>query len=133
MQGEPGTMQDQPCYENVFEQVYSSLLATARRLVEAGHPQELIVLDPGIGFGKTLEHTLTLLHAVERGNEDFSILWGCSRKSFIGSLTSRPDSDDRLAGTLATAAQAQRIGIDILRVHDIAAHLDLAKVLSALE
>ena len=133
MQGEPKSMQEKPNYENVFEEVYASLLVTARQLVAAGHDSETIVLDPGFGFGKTLQHTLELMDSLERGNEGFAILWGASRKSMIASLTSRKDSEERLPGTLAVAAQAHRLGVDLLRVHDVTEHLDLCKVLAAME
>ena len=133
MQGEPRDMQEKPRYENVFEEVYSSLLKTARQLVAAGHGSDTIILDPGFGFGKTLQHNLNLMSSLERGDEGFAILWGASRKSMIASLTSRKVSGERLAGTLAVAAQAQRLGVDILRVHDVAEHLDLCKVLATIE
>jgi len=133
MQGEPGNMQMKPSYENVFEEVYSSLLETARELVSNGHDPENIILDPGFGFGKTLHHNLELLSSLERGEERFAILWGASRKSMIGILTDKEEIDERLPGTLAVAAQAHRLGVDILRVHDVAEHLDLCKVLAAIE
>lgn len=133
MQGEPSNMQNNPTYENVFDEVYSELLSKARELVKAGHDAEKIVLDPGFGFGKNLQHNLELLEKIERGDEDFSILWGVSRKSMIGTITGREDSSERLPGTLAVAMHAQRLGVDILRVHDVAEHTDVAKMLSAIE
>ncbi|MCS5536909.1 MAG: dihydropteroate synthase [Candidatus Poseidoniaceae archaeon] len=132
MQGEPRDMQVKPSYENAFEEVYSSLLETARQLVAAGHEPETIVLDPGFGFGKTLQHNLELMGSLERGDEGFAILWGASRKSMIASMTDKEAIEERLPGTLAVAAQAQRLGVDILRVHDVAEHLDLCKVLAAI-
>jgi dihydropteroate synthase len=132
MKGEPKEMQDDPSYEDVFKEVYHQLIGTARKLVNAGHDPNLIVLDPGIGFGKTLEHNLTLLRDIDRG-DDFRILWGTSRKSMFKEICGRNNSSERLAATLATAAQAQKLGVDILRVHDIKEHLDLGKVLAALE
>jgi len=125
-------MQVKPSYENAFEEVYSSLLETARQLVAAGHEPETIVLDPGFGFGKTLQHNLELMGSLERGDEGFAILWGASRKSMIASMTDKEAIEERLPGTLAVAAQAQRLGVDILRVHDVAEHLDLCKVLAAI-
>lgn len=132
MKGEPKEMQDDPQYEDVFREVYHQIIGNARRLVSAGHDPNLIVLDPGIGFGKTLEHNLTLLRNIDRG-DDFRIMWGTSRKSMFKEICGRDNSSERLAATLATAAQAQKLGIDILRVHDIKEHLDLGKVLAALE
>ena len=133
MQGEPSNMQNNPTYEDVFDEVYSELLSKARELVKAGHDAEKIVLDPGFGFGKNLQHNLKLLQKIERGDEGFAILWGVSRKSMIGTITGRKDSSERLPGTLAVAMHAQRLGVDILRVHDVAEHTDVAKMLSAIE
>ncbi len=132
MKGEPKEMQDDPQYEDVFREVYHQIIGNARKLVSAGHDPNLIVLDPGIGFGKTLEHNLTLLRNIDRG-DDFRIMWGTSRKSMFKEICGRDNSSERLAATLSTAAQAQKLGVDILRVHDIKEHLDLGKVLAALE
>ena len=134
MQGEPGTMQNSPHYEDVVEEVSCELLKQARELVEMGHPMERICLDPGIGFGKNLEHNIALLKNVEslRGEENFSILWGVSRKSMFRDLLGRVETSERLAGTLGVAAHAQHIGVDLLRVHDVAEHIDLARTISTL-
>ena len=132
MQGEPQDMQENPTYLNVFKEVYAQLLNKARELVDFGQDIENIVLDPGFGFGKTLQHNLDLLQDIERGPEGFAILWGVSRKSMIGAITEREETADRLPGTLAVATQAQRLGVDILRVHDVAEHLDVAKMNSAI-
>lgn len=134
MQGEPGTMQNSPHYENVVKEVSYELLKRARELVHMGHPQEKICLDPGIGFGKDLEHNIALLKHVEpfRGEENFSILWGVSRKSMFRDLLGRVETSERLAGTLGVAAHAQYIGVDILRVHDVAEHIDLARTIATL-
>ena len=87
-----------------------------------------------IGFGKTLEHNIDLLNGWEifRGEHDFSVLWGVSRKSMIGQLTGHSSTDDRLYGTLGVAAHAQQVGIDWLRVHDVQAHTDLLAVMQRL-
>ena len=126
MRGDPSTMQHNTKYENVVEEVASKLLGTADEMRDIGHPHQRILLDPGIGFGKGDSENLALLSAVDelRGECDYGVLWGTSRKSFIGKLCSRPDTDDRLPGTLATAATAMELGVDVLRVHDIAAHSD---------
>ncbi len=135
MQGEPRNMQDSPIYDDVVKEVSSSLLNKARELVELGHPINRICLDPGIGFGKTLEHNLTLLRNSEafRGSEGFSLLWGVSRKSMFRDLLGREETNQRLAGTLGVAAYAQNKGIDILRVHDVTEHVDLCRTISSLE
>ena len=134
MLGEPKTMQDNPSYGNVLLEVSDQLLTTAEYLVDAGLEPSKICLDPGIGFGKTLEHNIDLLNGWEmfRGEHDFSILWGVSRKSMIGQLTGHSSTDDRLYGTLGVAAHAQHVGIDWLRVHDVQAHTDLLGVMQKL-
>lgn len=135
MLGEPKTMQANPSYRDVVKEISSELLTTAQQLVDAGHTPDRICLDPGIGFGKTLEHNIDLLKGWEtlRGEHDFPILWGVSRKSMIGQLTGHSTSEDRLFGTLGVAAYAHDVGIDWLRVHDVQAHSDLLNVLRALD
>lgn len=135
MLGEPKTMQSNPSYQDVVTDVSSELLNTAHLLVDAGHDPQNICLDPGIGFGKTLDHNIDLLRSSQhfRGDYDFSILWGVSRKSMIGQLTGHTSTEDRLFGTLGVAAYAQQVGIDWLRVHDVQAHSDLLRVLQQLD
>ena len=126
MQGEPRTMQTEPHYDDVVDEVGAALEQTKQMLVQRGHPADLVVVDPGIGFGKKQHHNLKLLDAGKNlllG--DGSILWGVSRKSVVGHLTGRADPADRLPGTLGLAAVAHRMKIDILRVHDVEAHVDL--------
>ena len=126
MQGEPQTMQMKPNYANVVGEVAADLAETKRTLVDRGHPAELIVIDPGIGFGKTQQHNLELLGAGRRVSlSDGPLLWGVSRKSVVGHLTGRDDPADRLPGTLGLATVAHRMKIDLLRVHDVQAHVDL--------
>jgi dihydropteroate synthase len=100
-------------------------------LIDAGHPPELICLDPGIGFGKTLEHNIELLksHETLRGEHNLALLWGVSRKSMIGQITGHEETNDRLYGTLGVAAYAHQQKIDWLRVHDVQAHTDLLSVI----
>jgi len=135
MQGTPQTMQNQPTYEDCAREVSSQLLETARGLVAAGHPSECIVLDPGIGFGKTFDHNIELLqrHELFRGVEGFAVLWGVSRKSIIGTLTGHANPSERLSGTLAVASLAHFERIDVVRVHDIQEHIDVFNVLNALD
>jgi len=135
MQGTPQTMQSKPTYEDCAKEVSTQLLETARALVAAGHPPECIVLDPGIGFGKTFEHNLELLqrHELFRGIEGFAVLWGVSRKSIIGQLTGHSSPSKRLSGTLAVASLAHFEHIDVVRVHDVEEHIDVFKVLNALD
>ena len=135
MLGEPKTMQKNPSYDNVVQEVASELLSTAQELVDAGHDTKHICLDPGIGFGKTLNHNIELLKGWSelRSQHDFSILWGVSRKSMIGQLTGHESTEDRLFGTLGVAAYAHQAGIDWLRVHDVQAHADLLRVMQHLD
>ncbi len=135
MLGEPKTMQANPSYRDVLKEISSELLTTAQQLVDAGHTPDRICLDPGIGFGKTLEHNIDLLKGWNslRGDHNFPILWGVSRKSMIGQLTGHSATEDRLFGTLGVAAYAHDVGIDWLRVHDVQAHSDLLNVLRALD
>ncbi len=130
MQGEPNNMQALPTYENVVQEVSQILLDKARELVEKGHDKNLICLDPGIGFGKSLTHNLELLH--RRNFEGFHVLWGVSRKSMFGELLGRDGTEGRLAGTLGVAAHAMLEGVDILRVHDVAEHFDLLTTMATL-
>ena len=132
MLGEPGNMQKNPQYEDVASEVNGMLISKARELVELGHSMDKIFLDPGIGFGKTLEHNIELLKSSSQ-LRPYSILWGVSRKSMIGEICNQPDTEHRLSGSLAIAAKAFDEGIDIIRVHDVREHVDLFTTLEALE
>ena len=132
MLGEPGNMQENPSYNDVATEVNGYLLSKARELVERGHSMDKIHLDPGIGFGKTLEHNISLLKS-SLELRPYSILWGVSRKSMIGEICDQPRTEDRLAGSLAVAAKAFDNGIDIIRVHDVREHVDMFSVLEKLE
>ena len=132
MLGEPGNMQKDPKYEDVNHEVNHYLISKARELVERGHSIDKIHLDPGIGFGKTLEHNIQLLQSSEN-LRPYSILWGVSRKSMIGQICDQPETENRLAGSLAVAAKGFYEGIDIIRVHDVREHSDLFAVLEKLE
>ena len=126
MQGEPGTMQANPAYDDVVAEVAAMLEKVKQTLVQQGHPEELICIDPGIGFGKTHDHNMALLRA---GRQllatQGSLLWGVSRKSIVGHLTGRSRPEDRLAGTLGLAAVAHQMRIDLVRVHDVNEHVDV--------
>ncbi len=129
MQGDPRSMQVAPEYDNVTDVVVGYLRARADVCLAAGMDADSIIIDPGFGFGKTLEHNLQLLreleHLVELG---FPVLVGLSRKSMVGAITGR-DVDDRLAGSLALALLAAQKGAAIIRVHDVAATVDALRVL----
>ncbi|BAN69394.1 dihydropteroate synthase [endosymbiont of unidentified scaly snail isolate Monju] len=131
MQGEPRTMQRSPHYDDVVAEVRDFLLERARICEAAGVSRQAIVLDPGFGFGKTLEHNLELLQQLPvLCASGYPVLAGISRKSMIGALTGR-EVDDRLAGSLAMALLALEGGARILRVHDVAETRDVLRVWTA--
>lgn len=120
MQGDPKTMQDAPVYKDVFAEVYDYLSARIEACVKAGVSRDLIWIDPGIGFGKTLEHNLILLNRIgEFKSLGVPVLLGASRKSFIGKIVLRTDKDHRLPGSLAAAIAAYGQRIQHFRVHDV--------------
>ena len=132
MRGSPRTMQGTPRYHDVVEDVAGFLRKAAAAAQQAGIARSRIWLDPGLGFGKTVEHNLTLLrglaHFVELG---FPVVIGPSRKSFIGA-TLNADLKDRLSGTLACVAQAFQYGVQMVRVHDVKPAVHLLKMLEAI-
>ena len=133
MQGEPGTMQQAPAYEDVVAEVQDWLRERVVALGAAGVEATRIVLDPGIGFGKTVDHDLQLLEALDEfAVFGMPLLVGVSRKSLIGALTGRP-VDGRLAGSLAAALAAVARGAKIVRVHDVPETRDALRVWQAIE
>ncbi|MEC8249480.1 MAG: dihydropteroate synthase [Candidatus Thermoplasmatota archaeon] len=129
MQGEPGSMQEQPKYDDVVDEVVKYLDHKAQELVNRGHKKENIVIDPGIGFGKNHEHNLALMRSISRFKElGYALLWGISRKSVIGKITNKSDAGLRLPGTLGSSIFAALHGVDILRVHDVDEHNDMLNV-----
>jgi dihydropteroate synthase len=131
MLGEPRTMQKNPRYEDVVSDVTAFLEQRLGFAVAQGIAEERIVLDPGIGFGKTAEHNLELLRRLDELLElGRPLVVGTSRKSFIGKLTGRP-VDQRLAGTIATNLLAFMHGARIFRVHEVAPVLDALNVAAA--
>jgi len=130
--GVPLTMQEAPRYENFVDELRVWFKSAVGRAVGAGILQSKIILDPGIGFGKSHENNLEIIkYLVEICGNDYPVLIGLSRKSFIGEITGR-SAEERLTGTLAANAAAIFGGAKIIRVHDVKEHVDLAKVLFAL-
>ena len=128
MQGEPASMQQRPVYGDVLEEVSRFLRERADELEQAGMQHERITLDPGIGFGKTVEHNLALLaRQRELLQLGYPLLLGWSRKSSLGALTGRP-VEQRQAASIAAALAAAQHGAKVLRVHDVAATVDALKV-----
>ncbi len=128
MRGTPRTMQAAPHYQDVVAEVRDHLCERAERALCAGISRERILLDPGIGFGKTLEHNLELLRSLpELAQLGFPLLIGTSRKSFLGALTNR-DVGDRGPGTIASVATSVLLGAAVVRVHDVASAVDATRV-----
>jgi dihydropteroate synthase len=131
MLGEPRTMQDDPRYDDVVDDIRAFLEERATFAIDEGVPAQRIMVDPGIGFGKTLEHNLEL---IDRLDEIVAIgrpvVFGASRKSFLGKLTGR-QVDERLAGSIASNIIAYERGARVFRVHDVAPAVDALKVASA--
>lgn len=133
MRGEPGTMQDDPHYDDVTEDVARYLQHRMMACADAGIEADRIVLDPGFGFAKTLAHNLSLfkhLEALQRLGRP--LLVGVSRKSMIGLTLERPVGE-RLYGSLALAALAMTKGASILRVHDVAQTVDVVRMIAAVQ
>lgn len=133
MQGTPATMQAEPHYDDVVAEVRGFLLARADRAVKLGIPRERVFIDPGIGFGKTLEHNLLLLRNLDRlVGTGYRVLVGPSRKGFIGTLTGRDRPAERVFGTAASVALCVAAGVSVVRVHDVREMADVVKVARAI-
>jgi len=132
MKGNPRTMQESPSYDNVAEEIYSYLAESISLAESAGVKREKIIIDPGIGFGKTCQHNIEILRALKKFKElKKPVLVGTSRKSFIGAITGR-DVEERIFGDSAGFALAIMNGADILRVHNVRAARDAARVTDAI-
>jgi dihydropteroate synthase len=132
MQGTPQTMQAQPSYENVVEEVTAFLRERVEALLAAGVARDRVTIDPGFGFGKSVEHNVALLRSINELQRDLDlpVLAGLSRKSVIGALTGR-SIEQRMAGSLGGALAAVAQGARIVRVHDVAETVDALKVWNA--
>ncbi|OUD16291.1 dihydropteroate synthase [Thioflexithrix psekupsensis] len=131
-QGEPQTMQQQPFYKNVVSEVRDFLQQRAQICQQAGITAERILIDPGFGFGKTVDHNLQLLrHLPEFTALPYPVLLGVSRKSTLGAITGKA-VDQRLYAGLAVAALAFYQGVKIIRTHDVAATRDVLKTIQAI-
>lgn len=133
MQGDPMTMQHAPRYNDVLEEVYGFLEKRVDALVEAGISKERLLIDPGFGFGKTVEQNLILLRHLDRFKElGLPILAGLSRKSMLGAITGR-GVGERIHASVAASLLAVLNGASIVRVHDVGATRDALKLLNAVE
>lgn len=132
MQGEPSTMQEAPSYTDVTAEVGAFLREGAARALAEGVPD--LLLDPGLGFGKSVEHNLTLLRRLgELTTGEHGLLVGASRKATVGALSGESDPRRRLPGTLVLHLRAAEAGAAMLRVHDVAEHAQALAVWSALD
>lgn len=132
MQGEPRTMQKNPHYDDVVEDIKGFFERRIAACVSAGIAGDRIVLDPGFGFGKTLEHNLVLLARLgELDRLGYPLLVGISRKSMLGAVTGRERAEERVSASVAAALIAADRGAAIVRVHDVAATVDALKVREA--
>ncbi|WP_428407736.1 dihydropteroate synthase [Hyphococcus sp.] len=133
-QGDPKTMQRDPHYDDVVEEVYAYLARRIEACVKAGVSEERLIVDPGIGFGKTLNHNLNLMAHLDRfcalGRP---VLLGASRKRFIAALDREGPAKDRLGGSLAAVLSGFSRGASIFRVHDVAETRQALSVFSAIE
>ncbi len=134
MQGTPQTMQQAPHYDNVVQEVVTYLRDRVAAAVKAGIRPEAIMVDPGIGFGKTFEHNLAVLSALDQivASVDVPVVIGTSRKGFLGAILGGAPADQRDAATLATTVHAFQAGASVVRVHDVAASVSAARVLDAI-
>jgi dihydropteroate synthase len=133
MQGEPGTMQANPTYTDVVGEVRDYLAERIGAFEAAGVARERILVDPGIGFGKTLEHNLALLANMDAlSTLGRPIVMGTSRKGFIGKLLNQPIASERVFGTAATIAWSVANGAGIVRVHDVGPMKQVTQIISAI-
>jgi dihydropteroate synthase len=132
MRGEPKTMQQEIRFENLLEEIAAELRERVEFAVAAGIQRENILIDPGIGFGKTFEQNLEILARAEELSSIAPVVIGASRKAFIGHLTGQPAGPGRAAGSLAAVASAYAAGAAIVRVHDVRATVDFLNVLHAI-
>jgi dihydropteroate synthase len=132
MQGEPKTMQKEPHYEDVVGEVRDFLAERAEYAIAAGIRPENVIVDPGIGFGKNLEHNLALLQNLDAVVDlGFPVLIGTSRKRFIERITGVQEARDRVSGTVATTVLAYERGATFFRVHDVRANREALAVTEA--
>ena len=133
IQNTPATMQIEPQYKNVVKEVLKYLKKRANAAQKAGIEKDKIFIDPGIGFGKTLEHNLELLQNLKVFvKSGYRVLLGTSRKKFIGTITGKDSPKERIWGTAATVAIAAIEGVSIVRVHETAEMADVIKVANKL-
>ena len=133
MRGKPETMQKEIEFKDVVQEVYDELGERVTLASASGISSELLFVDPGIGFGKKVEHNLQLLRGLQRFGFLAPVVVGASRKAFIGALTGQTVATERVAGSLAALAAAMEGGAAIVRVHDVRESIDFLKVVGAIK
>ncbi len=133
MRGEPRRMQENIHYDDVVEDVLRELGERRDDALAAGIAEDRVLVDPGIGFGKTFDHNLELLARCEELTRIAPVVIGASRKAFIGHFTGQPAGPARMPGSLAAVAAAHRGGATVVRVHDVRETVDFLKILAAIE
>jgi len=133
MRGEPKTMQEHIHFDDVVHDVARELQQWRDEAIAAGVRKENILIDPGIGFGKTYEHNLAILARCDEYRSIAPVVIGASRKAFVGHITGQPGGKARLAGSLAAVAAAAKGCVSVIRVHDVRETVDFLKVLQAIE
>jgi dihydropteroate synthase len=129
MQGTPGNMQDKPFYQNLIPEILDFLKTAIAGAIKAGMKREMIILDPGIGFGKDFDHNLKIIRDLDQfASLDMPILLGTSRKAFIGRILGK-DPDERDIGTMASVSAGIINGAHIVRVHNVKMAVDTAKII----
>lgn len=132
MKGDPENMQQAPQYDNVLADVMSFLARRIQYALDAGIPREMLVVDPGIGFGKNLEHNLTLIRFIKNFHRlGVPVLVGPSRKRFIGTILQMEEPQQRTFGTAAVVAWCAMAGVQIIRVHDVKEMIQVVRVLGS--
>jgi len=132
MKGDPRTMQEDPEYGDVVEEIHEFFEERIDLCEEDGIPLDRLMIDPGIGFGKTVEHNLEILQRLDEFTDlDVPLLVGTSRKSFLGKIADG-ETDDRLPASLASAVAAVLAGANIIRVHEVAPHVQALRIVDAL-
>jgi dihydropteroate synthase len=134
MQGTPETMQLAPHYDNIADEVFGFLRGRAQACEQAGIASDRITLDPGFGFGKSLQHSVQLMQNLQSlTREDYPVLVGWSRKRVLGDVSSRTHPKDRVHASIAAALACVAKGAKIVRVHDVAATVDALKIWQAFQ
>jgi len=132
MKDKPKTMQDNPVYEDLIQEIYTSLLISVEKALASGIERNRIIVDPGIGFGKNYDDNLVIIDRLhELKSLGLPICIGASRKAFLGAALNLPEPKARLIGTISASVLAARNGARIIRIHDVAEAAQALKIADA--